>query len=391
VKAVGSNTASFAAIVVRALVGVLFGALVLGAAGCQGPEEFFRGPDAGRPPMGVGGSNVTGSGGGIGPTGAGGTSPTGGAGTPGPGTGGTLGVGGSTAGTTGTVGTGGSGGTVGPTGAGGRGGTTGGGGRGGTSGGAGASGTTGAGRGGTTGGGGRGGAAGTIGAAGASGTTGTGRGGTTGSGGAGRGGTTGGGGGGAGGGTTATVLFSDDFEGETSGSTAPAGWTRSGGSSGDWTIATDGTQVMEQNNSTSSTARTQYATGASGAPWSGAISVAARVKLIAEGSSSQAALVCARYMNSSNSVCAALVPTGVQIQTVVGGSAAASAVFPSTVATGTWYDVKVGVDASGVVSASLGGTVVGTYTPASAPASGYAALGTSSTKAAFDDVVVTRP
>jgi hypothetical protein len=74
----------------------------------------------------------------------------------------------------------------------------------------------------------------------------------------------------------------------------------------------------------------------------------------------------------------------------VGGSAGQSAVFTSTVAIGTWYDLKVSVDAAGLVSASLGGAVVGSYTPA-ALASGFAAVGTASMRAAFDNVVVTRP
>ena len=46
------------------------------------------------------------------------------------------------------------------------------------------------------------------------------------------------------------------------------------------------------------------------------------------------AMVCVRYADSSNYYCAALVPTGVQIRAVVGGTAAQSAVFPSNVAIG---------------------------------------------------------
>ncbi|HEY5091314.1 MAG TPA: hypothetical protein VIK30_15145, partial [Polyangia bacterium] len=231
---------------------------------------------------------------------------------------------------------------------------------------------------------GRGGASGTAGTSGSAGTTGAagrgGAGGTTGA--AGR--------GGVGGGAPPSVIFSDDFEADALGAATPTHWTRSGGSSGDWTIASDTTQVLEQSGSLSSTPRTQYASGATGAPWSGATSVAARVKLIATGSSNQAAMVCLRYTNSSNYYCATLVPTGVQIQTVVGGTSAASAIWPATVATGTWYDLKIGVDGAGVVGATFGGTLVGTFTPA-ALASGYAALTTTSMQAAFDNVAVTQP
>jgi hypothetical protein len=186
------------------------------------------------------------------------------------------------------------------------------------------------------------------------------------------------------------VLFSDNFDSQTAGSTTPVNWTRTGGSSGDWSIASDGSQVLEQNGSLSSTPRFEDASGASGAPWSGAASVTARVKLLATGSSNQAALVCVRYTSTSSYYCVALVPTGVQIQTVVGGGAGASAVFPETIAVGTFYTLKLGVDVAGLLTASFGGATVGTYTPA-ALANGFAAVGTASMRAEFDDFVVTRP
>jgi len=187
------------------------------------------------------------------------------------------------------------------------------------------------------------------------------------------------------------VLFSDDFEDQPAGSTTPTDWTRSGGSSGDWMIATDGTQVLRQNGATSSTLRTEHATGASGAPWTGAASAAARVKMIAAGTSgTPMAMVCVRYVDSGNYYCAGLVPTGVQIRAVVGGSAAQSAVFPSNVAIGTWYDLKVSVDAAGMLTAYLGSTMMGTYDPGNI-ASGFGAVGTISMEASFDNFVVTRP
>ena len=366
-------------------------------AACQGPDEYFWGPPDGGgfdlPPIaGHGGSvtgvaGTTGAGGGV--TGLGGTV-TGLAGTTG--AAGTSGTAGSSApGTAGTTGTAGS---VGPTGAAGttagRGGTTGAAGttagRGGTTGAAGVAGTAGrggtTGSAGTTGGGGtstsRGGTTGTAGTTGAGGTT-TSRGGTTGTAG-----TTGTGGG------TGMVVFTDDFENESVGATSAAGWTRLGGSSGDWTIATDGTKVLEQNGASSSTLRTQHANGASGAPWSGATTASARVKLLGTGSSNQAALVCVRFMDASNRYCGALVPTGVQILTSVGGSAGGSAVFTSTVTTGTFYDLRISVDASNVLTVYLGGTLRGTYTP-TAFSSGYVAVGTTSMTAAFDNISVTRP
>jgi hypothetical protein len=185
------------------------------------------------------------------------------------------------------------------------------------------------------------------------------------------------------------VLFSDNFESQTAGTMTPANWTRMGGSMGDWSIATDGTQVLAQSGSLSSTPRFQDASGASGLPWSGATSVAARVKLTATGSGNPAALVCVRYTSTTNYYCVGL-PTGVQILTVVGGSANASGVFAETIAMGMFYDLKLSVDASGLLMATFNGAPAGTFMPA-ALASGYAAVGTISMKAEFDNFVVTRP
>ena len=382
----------------------IVGLAALLVAACQGPDEYFRGLlDGGfldGPPLAGQGGSATGVGGsgpgaggmptGLGGagTGAAGSSGTGGA--AGSGSPGNAGSGGSSTGAAGTSpsrgGTTGSGGAAGTstsrggtTGAGGSAGATGTGGRGGTSGVAGTAGN--GGRGGATG------AAGATGAGGNAGTAGTSgaRGGTTGTGGAaGSAGTTGTGGG------TSTVLYSDSFESDTVGSDTATGWSRAGGSSGDWTIATDGTKVLQQDGSTSSTVRMQSLTGATGSPWSGAVSASARVKIIAPGSNNQAALLCVRYNDPTNRYCGALVPGGVQILTVVGGTAAGSAVFSGTVATGTFYDLRVSVDASNVLTVYLGGTQKGTFTPASMT-NGTVAVGTASMTATFDDISVTRP
>jgi pectate lyase len=169
-----------------------------------------------------------------------------------------------------------------------------------------------------------------------------------------------------------------------------SGWSRMGGSSDDWTIATDGTKVLQQDKATSSTIRMQSATGASGSPWSGAVSVSARVKMLEAGSSAQAALLCVRYNDTSNRYCAALVPNGVQIQTAVGGSAGQSAVFTGGVTAGTFYDLRLSVDASNLLTVTLGGTMRGTYMP-TAMTNGTVAVGTTSMLAAFDNISVTRP
>jgi hypothetical protein len=382
---------------VRFIIKILGGAALLVAA-CQGPDEYFRGAfeDAGidGPSLaGHGGTAGTGghtSGAAGSPTGLGGMS-TGLAGTTGnAGTTGSAGSPAGAAGDSGSAGTTGAAGTMN-----GRGGTTGAAGtpgRGGTTGAAGVAGTPGGG--GTTG------AAGSAGSAGTTGSGGgvTGRGGTTGAAGAtgtggsasGRGGTTGTAGTSGSAGIPGTVLYAEDFESDTVGSATANGWSRSGGSSGDWVIASDGTKVLEQNAATSSTVRVQSATGASGAPWSGAVSASARVKLLAAGGGSPAALLCVRFNDISNRTCAALVPNGVQIQTTVGGTAGQSAVFAATVTTGTFYDLRISVDASNLLTVYLGGAQRGTYMPG-AMTNGTVAIGTASATAAFDSISVTRP
>jgi len=101
-------------------------------------------------------------------------------------------------------------------------------------------------------------------------------------------------------------------------------------------------------------------------------------------------MVCLRYTSTSNYYCAALTPTGVQIKTVVGGTAAASSIWASTAVTGTSYNLGLSINASGVLTATLGGTVMGTYTPAALATAGSAAVGTVSMEAEFDNVVVTQ-
>jgi hypothetical protein len=84
------------------------------------------------------------------------------------------------------------------------------------------------------------------------------------------------------------------------------------------------------------------------------------------------------------------VPNGIQIQTAVGGTAGGSAVFGATVTAGTFYDVRLSVDASNLLTVFLGGAQKGTYV-AAAMTNGTIAIGTTSMEAAFDSISVTRP
>lgn len=186
-------------------------------------------------------------------------------------------------------------------------------------------------------------------------------------------------------------VYCDDFEGDAVGPMA-SGWTREGGSSGDWQVISDATKAFAQNHAQSSTFRLCYA---SGTPWSGATSVTADVKLLALGTSgTTTAMVCLRYTGGSSGdyACLALQPgVGVQVKVRVAGMLSSGPVWVTTIATGTWYTVKLSASGAGVLTAALRGKVLGTYTPASAPASGYVAVTTQSAEAAFDNVVVTQP
>ena len=183
-----------------------------------------------------------------------------------------------------------------------------------------------------------------------------------------------------------TVVYSDDFEGDTL-ATVASGWTRVGGSNGDWAVATDATQVFAQNHATSST---QRACLASTAIATTAASIAAQVKITTLGSSgTSTAMVCIHYPAGGGTpyACLALEAlVGAQIKT--GGTD--GPLWQTTVAVGTWYDVRLVLDATGALTAYLDDVLLGSFTP-SAAASGPIAIATVSAEAEFDNVVLTTP
>jgi len=175
----------------------------------------------------------------------------------------------------------------------------------------------------------------------------------------------------------------------------PAGWTRVGGSAGDWAVRVDGSNVFAQDHALSSTFRVGYASGAPGAPWSGATTVSASVKIIAGGSSgTPTATVCVRYTVAGDFECLAVqqgMTPGLQVQTKVNGTANNGPVWGATINTGTFLSVKLSISAAGALTGSLNGTVLGTFTPTNTVPSGFVAVTTQSAEASFDDVVVSQP
>jgi len=183
-----------------------------------------------------------------------------------------------------------------------------------------------------------------------------------------------------------TVVFSDNFEGDAVGMQA-AGWNRVGGSDGDWEVATDMTRDFRQDHAQSSTFRLCYA----GPTISGAATVLARAKILLSGSSgATTGMVCVRYAVSGGAFqCLALEPPGLRIKTSGGDGQLLS--LPVAVAVGTSYNVALSVDATGLLRAYAGGSLLGSFqSPVSVP-SGVVAVATQSAEAAFDDIVLTVP
>jgi hypothetical protein len=173
----------------------------------------------------------------------------------------------------------------------------------------------------------------------------------------------------------------------------PAGWTRVGGSDGDWDVIGGASRALAQDHAQSSTLRLCYASGAAGAPWRGALSVSAQVRVLLAGSSGTTdTLVCPRFAVAGDYHCLVLQPGfGARVRTRIGGATTEGPPWPATLTIGATYAVRVSIDAAGGVSASLGGSALGTVTPAGLVGAGVAAVGTQSAEAAFDDLVVTRP
>jgi hypothetical protein len=165
-----------------------------------------------------------------------------------------------------------------------------------------------------------------------------------------------------------------------------AGWTRQGGSSGDWSVIADGTHVFAQNHATSTTLRVCYA----GPVLSTPATASAQVKIIALGSSATTAMVCVRYPSGGATpyACLALEP-GVGAQIKTGGTD--GPVWATTVSVGTTYDVKLSVDSSGALTGYLDGMKLGTFAPTPVIAGGSVAIATQGGEAEFDAIVLTTP
>jgi hypothetical protein len=173
---------------------------------------------------------------------------------------------------------------------------------------------------------------------------------------------------------SAATLFADDFNDGNS-----SGWSKSGGT---WSVVTDGSGVLQQSNATSELAR-EFA-GNSG--WTD-YSVQARVKPLAFDGSNRYVALAARASSSTTFYRVALVNANrVELQAVRSGAVTVLGSLGRTVATGTWYTLRLDVAGSAVTGFVDGARVgAGTSTVAN---TGRIGVQTFHASASFDDVTV---
>ena len=170
----------------------------------------------------------------------------------------------------------------------------------------------------------------------------------------------------------AATLFSADFESGTS------GWSKSGG---DWSLVADGSQVFQQADTGTDRAR-QFAGSTS---WTN-YSLQGRVKPLAFGSDGIAALA-SRASGSAKMYRLALTSTNrVELQYMNGSTITVLAATSRTVATGTWYTLRLDTFGS-TISGYVDGALVGTATNTAITA-GRVGLFTGYASARFDDIIV---
>lgn len=172
----------------------------------------------------------------------------------------------------------------------------------------------------------------------------------------------------------AATVFTDNFDDGNA-----TGWSKSGGT---WTVVTDGTGVLRQTNTTSELAR-DFA-GDSG--WTD-YSVQARVKPLAFDGADRYAALAARASGSTTFYRLALLNSGrVEMQAVRSGAVTVLGSATRTVATGTWYTLRIDVAGSSV-SGFVDGTRIGGGT-STVSGAGRIGVQTLHASASFDDVTV---
>ena len=172
----------------------------------------------------------------------------------------------------------------------------------------------------------------------------------------------------------AATLLSADFE---NGSTS--GWSKSGGT---WSVVSDGSQVLQQSDSSLTRAR-QFAGTTTWTDYS----VQAKVKATAFGSPSGVVALTARAAGATKMYRLSL--TGgnrVQLETMNGSAVTVLGGLGQTISASTFYTLKLTVSGT-TISGSVNGTSVGSATDGTI-AAGRIGLLTEYAAGRFDDIVV---
>jgi hypothetical protein len=173
-----------------------------------------------------------------------------------------------------------------------------------------------------------------------------------------------------------TVLLLEDFE-----DNVANGFTTSGGT---WAVATDGTKVYRQSSTTVADAWAYHGTS-----WTDQI-VAVDMKPISFNGTNRHVSVYARWTDSNNHYYLALRNSNtIELKKKVGGTVTTLDSDTFTVATGTWYALKLEVLGT-TLKAYINGVERLSATD-STLASGSVALGSYGGSASFGDVLVTAP
>jgi pectate lyase len=174
-------------------------------------------------------------------------------------------------------------------------------------------------------------------------------------------------------GAQAAVIFSDNFSGGT------GSWSKSGGS---WAVVTDGSAAYQQSNNTSELARAF----AGDTGWT-SYSVQARVKPLSFNGSNRVVAIASRVSSATRMYRLALINANrAELQAVNGSAITVIGSASLTVATGTWYTLKIEVNGS-TVRGFVNGTQIASGTN-TAQSAGRIALVTAYASATFDDVIV---
>jgi hypothetical protein len=171
----------------------------------------------------------------------------------------------------------------------------------------------------------------------------------------------------------AATVFTADFE------SGASGWSKSGG---DWSVVSDGSQVFQQANATVDRAR-EFA-GSTG--WTN-YSVQARVKPLSFGSGTSVVALASRVTSATKMYRLALTGANrAELQVMDGSSITVLGSAALTVATGSWYTLRIDTSGS-TISGYVNGTAVGSAGN-TAYSAGRIGLFTGYASARFDDVSV---